>query len=214
MSRTAYRASRSMFAAALVIAVGACQHQPLPPPVVAMSQTPPPRVGRQSWTSDRQTFEIGDLIMVEVDELTVATANSGNSASDSRRRDLALNLAAAMSGGTGKSADVAVGSGNDASSRRSGSSTRQNRFNSELTARVVGFGPSGVLYIRGSKHVVIDDATQEVVLSGWVRPQDVRAQNVVLSSRIGDADLRYASTGDLDHPSGGMISRALGRLWP
>jgi flagellar L-ring protein precursor FlgH len=204
---------RTLLAAALPLAVGACHHE-VPPPVVAMSDTAPVRVGRQSWTSDRQTLALGDLILVEVDEFTLASANSGNSASDSRRRDLALNVAAAMSGGTGKSTDVALGSGNDASSRRSGTSTRQNRFTSELTARVVGFGPSGVIYIRGSKHVAIDGATQEVVLSGWVRPQDVRAQNVVLSSRIGDADLRYASTGDLDRPAGGLISRALGRLWP
>lgn len=195
-----------------IMLAAACHHAA--PPAVEMTTAAPPHVGRQSWTTDDRAFAIGDILLVNVDEFTLASANSGSSASSKRDRDASFRLAAAMKGKVVTDADLSLGVGNEARSSQNGQSTRQNRFSSQIAVRVVGFGPSGMLYVRGRKTVAIDRANQEVVLSGWVRPSDVQGGNLVLSSRIADAELAYASRGSLDHPEGGTISRLLGWLWP
>ena len=64
------------------------------------------------------------------------------------------------------------------------------------------------------KLVNLDKNRQEVTLTGWVRPQDVSAQNAVESSRIANAEIVYAGKGDLGKPKSGILGRVLGMVWP
>lgn len=169
---------------------------------------------RQSWTADRRAFQVGDVVTVLVDEFTLASANQGTASSDRRYRDASISagqtIAPTMPGRLG----VDFGTANEAESRSTGEAVRQNRFQGEMTARVVAIEPTGLLQIEGTKVIDVDENREELTLSGWVRPQDVSASNLVDSWRIGDAEIVYRSSGDTDSPDGGFISRILGWLWP
>jgi flagellar L-ring protein precursor FlgH len=57
--------------------------------------------------------------------------------------------------------------------------------------------PSGDLVVAGEQLLEINNESQRISVEGRVRPQDVSDTNVVLSSRIANARIRYAGQGDL-----------------
>jgi flagellar L-ring protein precursor FlgH len=173
----------------------------------ASTATTRPR--RESWTSDRRDFAVGDLITVLIDDYTIATALKENTATDARSRGLSLNAQLPSS-----SKNVGLDTKNSADQQQRGSSRRENRFQNELSVRVVAVGPNGLLQLKGTKNIDVDKSGQNIVFTGWVRPQDVSMTNIVESNRIADAQLGYVSPGPLGKPSQGIISKILGGLWP
>lgn len=171
---------------------------------------------RQSWTADRRAFAEGDVLTVLLDDYTLATQHTGNSALSSRARDADVGVSqnVVRRPGIPTSAGGGFSSGTRGESRERGDATRENRFRGEMTVRVVGVEPGGMLKVTGTKRVQVDGGTQEVSLTGLVRPQDVSAQNVVESWRVADMDLQYRSKGSLGRPKGGILSRILGWVWP
>lgn len=178
---------------------------------VTITESAPQRAPRQSWTADRRDFSVGDVITVLIDEQTLATATSGDYAADQRQRDLAASASTSLAAFPRGSASL--GSVNDAESRQRGQSTRQNRFVGEVTVRVMAI-ENGLLRIEGGRTTSVDRSVHEMTLTGWVRPQDVTPTNVVESWRVGDANLVYASSGNLGKPRGGILGRIVGAIWP
>ncbi|MEP6781948.1 MAG: flagellar basal body L-ring protein FlgH [Gemmatimonadaceae bacterium] len=165
---------------------------------------------RESWTSDKRRYEVGDIITVLIDDYTITTAVKQDVASDTRGRG--LGLTARMPSGVSKT--VGLTTNNDATQNATGSAKRENRFQNEMSVRVVASGPNGLLQVKGTKKINVDKQMQDIELSGWVRPQDVSTQNTVESARIADATIGYASPGNLAKPKQGIFSKILGALWP
>lgn len=185
-------------------------------PAVAGAQDAPPRAGRQSWTVDRRALVEGDVLTVVMDEYTSATQHSGNSAHRSRSRtaDLDVSQNVVRRPGVPTTLGAGVGSATRGDSRERGDAVRENTFVGEITVRVAGIEPNGMLRIEGSKRVNVDKSSQEIAISGLVRPDDISSANVVESWRVADLDLRYNSKGSLSRPRGSVFSRLLGALWP
>ena len=74
--------------------------------------------------------------------------------------------------------------------------------------------PNGLLQLKGTKNIDVDKSGQNIVFTGWVRPQDVSMSNIVESNRVADAQLGYVSPGPLGKPAQGIVSKILGGLWP
>lgn len=172
------------------------------------------RAPRRSWTSDRREFAVGDLLTVLVDESTLASARSDNNASLRRSNEASFGIGGSSGGKDLGGGDLSFGTENNAESSQRGGSVRENSFTSEITVRVTKVDPEGRLEVHGRKLVKIDKNSQEITLSGWVRPEDVSAYNTISSARVADAELLYGSKGNLDKPHKGIISRILGVLWP
>ena len=170
------------------------------------------QTARQSWTSDRRDFVEGDVITVLIDEYTLAAANRGNFASDRRVRDLGVGAAQSVTTAIPTSGAAEVSSSNQNESRRRDEATRQNRFQGEMTVRVVGIEPTGMLRVEGGKTINIDGALEELAFSGLIRPQDVTSANIIDSWRVSDTELVYSTSGT--EPRGGILGRLLGLIWP
>jgi flagellar L-ring protein FlgH len=170
------------------------------------------RAARQSWTSDRRAYDVGDVITVLVDERTLASATMNQSATERRNRDMRAGASQNVTP-VYPSVGAQVGSSNDADSRRRGEASRQNRFVGEMTVRVVGI-ENGLLQIRGEKRTSVDRNRQDLTLTGWVRPEDVTRNNTVESWRVGDAQIVYRSRGSLGRAGGGIITRIISVFWP
>jgi flagellar L-ring protein precursor FlgH len=193
---------------------------PLAPPLSAQATTDsasaatPKRAPRRSWTSDRREFGVGDVITVLVDEQTLASQDKDNTASETKQRQAALGFnvqSATSSSGT----QVGFNTNNNGSSEEKGASTRQNRFQTEVSVRVVSVSPSGLLQVKGKKILTVDKNVQEITIAGWVRPQDISSTNLVDGFRVADAELAFSEKGgNLSAPKGGIISRLIGKLWP
>ncbi len=180
------------------------------PAVASAATTAAPTVRRlESWTSDRRNFVVGDLITVLIDDYTVSSALKENTSTDARSRGLSVSVQLPTS-----SKSVGLDSKNSADQQQRGSARRENRFQNEMSVRVVAIGPNGLLQLKGTKNIDIDKSGQNIVFTGWVRPQDVSMTNMIESNRVADAQLGYVSPGPLGKPSQGIISKILGGLWP
>ncbi len=181
------------------------------PATTSVTTVPPvaPIKPRESWTADRRNFAVGDIITILIDDYTISTAVKENSASDSRTRGLSVNVKLPTS-----SKQVGIDSRNNADQQQRGAARRENRFQNEMSVRVVAVGPNGLLQLKGTKKIDIDKALQDIVFTGWVRAQDVSTSNVIESSRVADAQLGYTSPGPLGKPKQGIITKVLGAFWP
>lgn len=187
-----------------------------PAPLVAQDAPEEVRRPRQSWTADRRAFAEGDVLTVLIDDYSLARQHTGNSALSSRSRDadLAVTQTVVRRPGVPTAAGASYGSGTRGESRQRGDALRENSFRGEISVRVVGVEPNGLLRVEGSKRVNVDNSAQEISLSGYVRPQDVTAGNTVESWRVAELELRNTSRGSLARPRGGIVSRLVGWLWP
>ncbi len=97
----------------------------------------------------------------------------------------------------------------------SGSTKRSGDLSAYITARVTEVLPNGNLRLEGSREVTVNNEKQLITLSGIVRPRDISPDNVVLSTYISDAQIRYSGRGILDdrqHP--GWLANILNIVWP
>jgi flagellar L-ring protein precursor FlgH len=179
------------------------------PPAAAAAATAPAAPKRGSWTADRRDFVVGDIITVLIDDYTISTAVKENVNSDTRTRGLSVSARLPES-----SKNIGIDSRNAADQTQRGQARRENRFQNEMSVRVVAVGPNGLLQVKGTKVIDVDKAKQDIAFTGWVRAQDVSVSNVIESSRVADAQIGYASPGPLGKPKQGIITKVLGALWP
>lgn len=165
---------------------------------------------RESWFADRRNFAVGDIVTVLIDDYMITTAIKENRSNESRGRN--LGLTARLPSSTSKS--VGLQTNNDASQNETGTAKRENRFQNEMSVRVVAVGANGLIQLKGTKKIDVDKSKQDVELIGWVRAQDISAQNMVESARLADATIGYSSPGNLSKPKQGIISKILGGIWP
>lgn len=88
-----------------------------------------------------------------------------------------------------------------ASSKRTfdgeGSTNRKGKLTARMTAVVKAISPTGNLWVEGDKIVAVNKEDQHIVVHGWVRPEDIDADNQVLSTRLADARIDYYGVGVL-----------------
>lgn len=187
------------------------------PAAPAMAQRPAPVVlngtGAYGWLSDARLYQVGDVITILVDEFTSASADRSTVATEERSSDLGASARVA-GGSTGLSQTGSLGTGVAGDSYRRGRDTRQDRLQSEITARVVEINPDGSLRLEGRKRLVIDEHEQEVVVTGLIRSNDVSAGNTVESWRLAEAEILYSTNGELGKPKKSIIMKLLGFIWP
>ncbi len=172
------------------------------------------RPTRLNWTSDRRSFAVGDLIIVHIDEYTLASANMTDNATQRRKKNTDFQLI--TPGATAATAPGAeFSTSNNGESAQRGDRSRQLRLDGEITARVMNIDPvSGVLTIKGTKTIGVDKEQQTINFTGAIRPQDLGGSNAIASSRVADAKLDITNKGNLGKPKQGIFGRILGALWP
>jgi flagellar L-ring protein precursor FlgH len=175
-------------------------------PAAGQATMPKPR---ESWTADRRNFAVGDIVTVLIDDYTISTAVKENIASDQRTRVLDASVQLPK-----ERHSVGLDTRNGATQQQRGSARRENRFQNEMSVRVVALGANGLMQLKGTKKIDVDKAKQDIEFTGWVRAQDISPQNYVESNRVADVTIGYASPGNLAKPKQGILSKVLGALWP
>lgn len=95
-----------------------------------------------------------------------------------------------------------------------GTSTQGNSLTGSVTVTVHEVLPNGNLVVRGEKLLTLNQGDETVRISGIVRPADIRPDNSVPSSQVGDARIIYAGRGALaDANRQGWLTRMLGSAW-
>ncbi|MFL6676179.1 MAG: flagellar basal body L-ring protein FlgH [Massilia sp.] len=143
----------------------------------------------QALTSDRKAAAVGDLLTVQVFESATATTSADTS---SRRKN---NISASLVHGKNDMARAALATSGDFDG--GGRTERTNRFLTTLTVKVRDVYPNGDLQVEGEEVLSVDDERQTIHLVGRVRTADISDTNVVLSTRLADANITLVGDGAL-----------------
>lgn len=143
-------------------------------------------------TADNKAFRVGDAITVHVFENSSARTSSDTSTERRNAIDASAGTSA-INGGRPITGNVNVAG----TFEGGGTTQRANRLLATLTVSVHEVLPNGDLRVAGEQNLTVNQETHKVRVEGRVRPQDIGADNTVVSTRLADAKLTYAGEGDL-----------------
>ncbi|MHB9880241.1 flagellar basal body L-ring protein FlgH [Pacificimonas sp. ICDLI1SI03] len=150
----------------------------------------------QALATGQRASQIGDILTIRLVERT--RASKSQSASGGRSSTTGVTLPGVLPSGVPN--DFFEG-GSDIDFTGDGAADQQNQLSGDITVTVADVLPNGVLAVRGEKRVRLNRGDEFIRFSGLVRPVDITLDNNVLSTRVADARISYAGTGQVAAPS-------------
>lgn len=156
-----------------------------------------------SLLGDRRAIKKGDIltVVIEIDE----SAEISNSSS--RARSGAENFGVPSLFGipqrldsvlpTGASSADAVQANSSSTSSGNGSVRRNEKLELRIAATIVDVLPNGVLSIEGTQEVRVNYEIRELLVGGYVRPEDISRQNEITYDKIASARISYGGRGQI-----------------
>lgn len=80
-----------------------------------------------------------------------------------------------------------------------GETNQSNRVNAQIAATVVRVLDTGNLLIEGRRQIHVGKDQRSIVITGQVRPEDVRPDNTIMSTNVADAVIRYEGSGPVSN---------------
>lgn len=97
-----------------------------------------------------------------------------------------------------------------------GELTQENSLDGNITATVTQVLSNGYLVIKGEKLLTLNEGSEVVRISGIVRPTDIDSNNMIESTKIGNAHITYKGNGVVSNSSkAGWLTRFfMTAVWP
>ncbi|EEX08833.1 flagellar L-ring protein FlgH [Ruegeria lacuscaerulensis ITI-1157] len=159
--------------------------------------------GQQSLLGDQRAMKKGDILTVVIELDEKAEISNDTSRSRSGSEDLQVpglfGLPQRVAGHLpeGASLDEAVSIDSASVSKGKGSVKRKEKLTLRVAATVVDILPNGVLSIAGSQELRVNFELRELLVSGYVRPQDISRQNEITYDKIASARVSYGGRGQI-----------------
>ena len=158
---------------------------------------------RQSLLGDRRAIQQGDIltVVIEIDE----KAEISNATDRSRSASESLGLRGLfgipqridrrLPDGATTAEAVSIDSASQSSG--DGSVKRNEKLTLRVAATVVDVLPNGVLSVTGSQELRVNFEMRELLVSGYVRPEDISRQNEITYDKIAAARVSYGGRGQI-----------------
>ncbi len=158
---------------------------------------------RGSLLGDRRAGQRGDIltVVIEIDDKAEISNSSGRSrnGSDSMGIPDLVGIPQRLDRHmpTGASLAQAVTTQSSSSYQGNGSVSRKEKLTLRVAATVVDALPNGVLHIQGSQEVRVNFELRELIVEGFVRPEDISRQNEITYDKIAGARVSYGGRGQI-----------------
>lgn len=158
---------------------------------------------RGSLLGDRRAVEVGDIltVVIEIDESAEISNASGRSRSGSQDLGIPQLLGLPQrfdrSAIEGASLANAVSVSSSSSADGSGTVRRNERLELRVAVTITDVLANGVLSIAGNQEVRVNFELRELLVSGYVRPEDVTRQNEITYDKIAAARISYGGRGQI-----------------
>ncbi len=159
--------------------------------------------GRQSLLGDRRAVQRGDIltVIIEIDdkaEISNSTARNRNGSEAAGLPNL-LGIPQRINEKLpdGATMDEMFASNSSSTFAGDGSVRRKEKLTLKVAATVVDVLQNGVLSIQGSQEVRVNFEVRELLISGYVRPEDISRQNQITYEKIASARISYGGRGQI-----------------
>ncbi len=156
---------------------------------------------QQSLLGDRRAARRGDIltVVIEIDD-SAEMSNSSNSSRDGSVSSGVSDLLGVPQRvdnrlPDGASTANAVGLGGSSDFRGDGSVRRNEQLTLRLATTVVERLPNNVMKIEGSQQIRVNTELRDLLISGYVRPQDISRRNEITYDKIAGARISYGGRG-------------------
>lgn len=169
--------------------------------------------GTDSLLGDRRAARRGDIltVVIEIDESASISNATGRNRSGSQKSGLPefFGIPQRIDARLPEGADMADAFETRSSStfKGAGSVSRKEQLTLRLAATVVEVLPNGVLRIEGQQEVRVNYEMRELIVTGFVRPNDISRQNEITYDKIAGARISYGGRGqisDVQQPTYGQ----------
>lgn len=225
MTRTTLLLAAPLVALCLAGPALAKKKSPLDNPAYQVTYAPPvdqaatangsifqPGNGYSPLFSGARAGQVGDVLTIQLVERT--QASKSNSASTDRSGS--IGLSPPSTGLFSKLFSASdIGASGDSGFKGKGDASQSNALTGAITVTVAKLFSNGSMLVRGQKRLTLNRGDEYVQISGIVRPADVTADNVVLSTRVADARITYTGKGGIASASRrGWLSRFFSVISP
>jgi len=158
---------------------------------------------RGSLLGERRAMERGDILTVVIEIDDQAEISNSTDRSRSASQDLGVpqlfgipqRIDRALPDGATLSNSVSVNS--TSSANGDGSVRRNERLTLRVAATIIDVLPNGVLSVAGQQEVRVNFEVRELLVSGFVRPNDITRQNEITYDKIASARISYGGRGQI-----------------
>ena len=163
---------------------------------------------------DMKARYINDVVTIRVSETTQAVSSAD--ASNRRGTSMSAGIPSLLGLENGvKELPNLISSAGQTRFDGEGSTSRETRLQTTMTARVIDVLPNGYLVVEGKREVRVNNENQTVILSGIVRPSDINRSNVVPSSAVAQMTVSVQGKGIVSQPlKPGWLHQLLQGIWP
>jgi flagellar L-ring protein FlgH len=179
-------------------------------PLPAQTERTVPAASASLWSAsqrsllgDRRATQPGDILTVVIeinDSAQISnTTQRGRTGSQSMGVPHLLGLPqmAQAQLPAGVSLDTAVQMQSTSAFQGQGTVTRAERVALRVATTVIERLPNGVLRIEGSQEVRINNELRDLIVTGFIRPEDISRRNEISYDRIAGARISYGGRGQI-----------------
>ena len=158
---------------------------------------------RRSLLGDRRAGNRGDIltVVIQIDEKAEISNTTGRSrsGSDSAGIPHLLGIPQRLDRNLPEGASMANAFETNSASnyQGNGSVARREKLTLRVAATITEKLPNGVLRIQGSQEVRVNFEVRELVVQGFVRPEDISRQNEITYDKIAGARISYGGRGQI-----------------
>ncbi len=161
------------------------------------------RRDRKSLLGDRRALQRGDIMTVVIEindkaEISNTTSRSRDGSDNVSIPDflgVPQRLIKQWPEGSDPSKPIGLSSSSD--SKGDGSVKRKEKLTLRVAATIVEVLPNGVLAIEGTQEVRVNFEMRELLVNGYVRPEDISRQNEITYDKIASARISYGGRGQI-----------------
>lgn len=162
------------------------------------------------FATDRRASDVGDILTVQLTE--DFAASKSQSASAAKSDSFSVDLPAILDA-NGNDANLTAGGATTFSG--TGAAAQRNSLRGQISVTVTQVHNNGNMEISGQKKLLLNNGDEYIRLSGIIRPEDITADNIIVSNRIANAQISYIGAGDTaDTGKKGWLSKALSTISP
>ncbi|MDP1669203.1 flagellar basal body L-ring protein FlgH [Phaeovulum sp.] len=158
---------------------------------------------RSSLLGDRRASQAGDImtVVIEIDDKAEISNTSGRARQGAQSMGISALLGLPQRLNevlpNGIDLDPAVSTSSTSSFSGNGSVSRNEKLTLRVAVTVIERLPNGVLRIRGSQEVRVNFELRELIVTGFVRPEDISRQNEITYDKIAGARISYGGRGQI-----------------
>ena len=153
----------------------------------------------RSLFADKRGTKVGDILTIVIQENNSATKDQ--STKTARKSSVDASISSFLYGPEamkfltkgGKYPSMNFGASSDFNG--GGQIANSEKITARIAVRIIDVLPNRNLIVEGSRKTAFSGETQDAILRGVVREDDVQANNTVFSYNLADATIKYVSSG-------------------